>query len=109
MLKTLSRLTCRVSYGAYGAVELMRREGSKLKDALATFRLLASPHTEGLTVAEAIAIVEQAAVHKLDPFDVWMLYDQDTGAGVSVDRAVLKALEMRMFFQDDPLDGGSVS
>lgn len=99
-------MTCRVLYGAYGALTALRSDGADtlpetLKDAFATFRLLASRHTTGLRAFDAIAIAERARVHKLDPFDVWMLYDQ---GACSLDDAVLKALEMRAFYQIDPLD-----
>lgn len=100
MLKALSSLTCRVLYGGYGAM-LARRGGPK--DALAVFRLLMAAETQGLTAELAVAIVTLCAPHRLDPFDVWVLYDQDVGGGL--DDAIVKALEMRAFFQqDDPLD-----
>lgn len=101
MFRTLSNLTCRVLYGAYG-VALARRGGPK--EALATFRLLMARETQGLTAKLAVAIVTLCAPHRLDPFDVWVLYDQDIVSGL--DDAIVKALEMRAFFEvgGDPLD-----
>lgn len=104
MLRALSNLTCRVLYGVAGAVVAARRDEVTLKDALATFRLLASAHTEGISIEIAIKIATRAHAHKLDPFDLWVLYEAPDC--YTVDDALLKALEMRAFFEvgGDPLD-----
>ena len=96
MFRSLSGVTCRVVRGLWGAFVVARQEDGKLKDALEAFRLLASVHTEGLTVAEAIAIVERARVHKLDPFDLWMIFDSEAYA--DLDEAVMKALRARALY-----------
>lgn len=98
-------MTCRALYGGYGALKALRSDGGEtLKDAFAVFRLLASRHTTGLRAADAIAIAERARVHRLDPFDVWMIYDLES---CGVDDAVAKVLEMRAFYRIDPLDGAN--
>jgi hypothetical protein len=75
---------------------MVRQEDGTLKDALEAYRLLASAHTDGLTVAQAVAIVERARVHKLDPFDLWMIFDSE--AYDDLDEAVMKALRMRALY-----------
>lgn len=107
MFGAVSNLTCRVVYGACGAVTAWRRGRSK--DALTAFRLLASRHTEGITIEVALMLAGCARRHRLDPFDLWMLYESP--ACESIDDAVVKALEMRAFFEvgPDPLDRTTVN
>jgi hypothetical protein len=88
--------------GARGAAAMARGrlkqlEGQGLlKDVLVTFQLLYSPHTEGLTAANAIAIVNKARAHKLDPFDLWMIFDGYVCD--DLDQAVVKAIEMKTLY-----------
>lgn len=96
MLRTLSAVTRRVVYGAFGAVVAVRQEHAPWKDALAAFRLLSSPHTEGLTIAQTVDIIFRARVHKLDPFDLWLIFDGYVCD--DLDHAVTKALEVRAFY-----------
>lgn len=102
MFGLLSKLTCRVVCGVCGAAAAARR--GRTKDALPTFRLLVSRHTEGITIEVALMIAGCARRHRLDPFDLWVLYESP--ACESIDDAVVKALEMRAFFDigPDPLD-----
>jgi hypothetical protein len=97
MLKTLSSVTCRVVYGLYGAAMAVRQEHAPFKDALAAFRLLASPHTEGLTIDQTLDILFKARMHKLDPFDLWMVFDGYVCD--DIDAAVIKTLEIRALYE----------
>jgi hypothetical protein len=90
-------------HGLWGAGMAVRHDGGTLKDALATYRLLVSEHTEGLTVAEAFAIASKAHVYKIDPFDLWMVLD---GYHCDdLDHAVLKTLEMKALYDAPPTIG----
>jgi len=82
--------------GVRGAVIMIQQEDATPKDALDVARLLCSPHTEGLTVERACQIVYKARVHKLEPFDLYLIsecyvYDD-------LDHAVTKALEMKALY-----------
>lgn len=96
MIPAIANATCRFLRGLYGAVTMMREDGS-IKDALSTFRLIDSPHTEGLTVANAIAIAQKASEHKIDPFDLWMVFDGYVCD--DLDHAVIKVLEMKALYE----------
>jgi hypothetical protein len=74
----------------------MARVDGSPKDVLVTFQLLDSPHTEGLTARNAIAIVKKARVHKLDPFDLWMIFDGYVCD--DLDEAVIKAIEIKAMY-----------
>lgn len=97
VIRYLSGVTCRVVHGLAGAVVAVRQERAPWKDALAAFRLLASRHTKGLTIAQTIAIVSKARAHGLVPFDLWMVFDAPECD--DIDHAVTKTLEMRALYE----------
>lgn len=99
MLRALSA-TCRVVHGLFGAVAAVRQDDSAPKDALTVFRLLCSVHTEGLTIAQAVDIAFKARVHRLDPFDLWMVFDGYHCD--NLDHAVTQALDMQAFYRRRP-------
>ena len=103
MLKSLSSVTRRVVYGVFGAAFAVRHEP---KDVFTTFALLVSPHTAGLSIEIAIEISKRARLDRVDPFDLWMLYELPECD--SLEQAVAMALQMRAFFEisDDPLGDG---
>lgn len=97
MLRTLSGVTGRVVHGLCGAlVVAVRQEREQWKDALAAFWLLSSSHTADLTIGQAAKIISKARVHKLEPFDLWMVFDGY--ACDDLEHAVTRALEMRAFY-----------
>ena len=95
--------TCRAVYALTGAVAMVRRKrlrplGARavLKDALETWRLLYSPHTDGLTAEQAVKLVSAARTAGLDPFDLWCIFESYNCE--DLEQAVIKALEMQAFW-----------
>lgn len=96
MVSTVASVIGRTLCGIYGAIAMLRDDGT-VKDALAAYRLLEAHETEGLTIEQAIQIVHKAHRNGLDPFDLWMTYEAYVCD--DLDHAVTKVLEMRAFYE----------